>query len=439
MVKIKPCPLQAHNLMGAMKNKNEYRNDVFHRAWDIINQDASIPPEEKEGILKLIQVLVEAAETSTHPRDQNNKIESFTQEIISKHSLMLLVKQQADELDAMKRIGLNLTSSLDLQTVLDAVVTEAMGLVRHARTAHIYLYSRGELAFGASLNRDGARNKAFSPPRPNGLTYTVASSGEQMIVENMSSALIFKGMPTEWAGSIIGIPLKFNHAIVGVMNLSRTVTGKFTGAEMRLLGMLADHAAMAISNANLHKGVTQLANTDIVTGLPNRRALDERLQEEMRYASRTNSQFSVVMMDLDGFKNVNDTLGHSAGDDVLRNVFNYLGGKMRATDFLARYGGDELTLVMRESGQGVAELVTNKIIDFMKEYAFPLPENRSIRLGITAGIAVYPLHSRNAGDLLRAADAALYQAKKYKRGSYAVAKGATGPLDPLTLKGINKD
>ena len=422
-----------------MENKRKDRNDVFRRAWDIIVQDKSIAPEEKEGILKLIQVLVEATEASPTRPEKDEQVKGYTQEIISKHSLMTLVKQQADELDALKRIGLNLTSSLDLQTVLETVVTEAMKLIKNSRAAHIFLYSHEKLEFGASLNHEGVSNKPVSMPRQNGLTYLVANNGLPIIVEDIKAHPLYKGAPDEWRGSIIGVPLKFSNSIVGVMNISRSTTGGFTRAEMRLIGLLADQAAVAISNASLHKGVTELANTDSVTGLPNRRALDERLQEELRYAQTMNSKFSVVMMDLDGFKNVNDTLGHSIGDDVLRHVFNYLAEKMRATDFLARYGGDELTLIMRDSDVEVAQVVANKIVELMKSYSFPLPGSKPVQLGITAGIAVYPLHSHSASDLLRAADAALYWAKKHNRGKFVFAKISTGPLDPLTVRSSKKD
>ena len=255
-----------------------------------------------------------------------------------------------------------------------------------------------------------------------------------IIIENMAEHPLYKGSPSEWGGSSIGVPLKFGSSIVGVMNISKSTVGGFNRSEMRLIGLLADQAAVAIFNASLHKDVTELANTDSATGLPNRRALDERLQDEMRYARNMNSKFSVVMMDLDGFKNVNDTLGHSIGDDVLRHVFNYLAEKMRSTDFLARYGGDELTLIMRDSDVTVAEIVTKKIVDLMKAYSFPIPGSKPIQLGISAGIAVYPLHSHNASDLLRAADAALYWTKKHNRGKYAIAKIGTGPLDPLVTR-----
>lgn len=417
-----------------MKIEHNDRTQIFLHAWEIIEKDATIPPGEKEGILKLIQALTEAAESTPSTRKPDDRARTFTQEIISKHSLLSLVKQQADELDALKRLSLNLTSSLDLQTVLDLVVSEAMRLVKNARTAHIFLYLDDELEFGASLSADGTRNKPLSMPRPAGLTHTVASGGETIIVEDISKHPLYQETPDSWQGSIIGIPLKYSNSIVGVMNLSRSIVGEFTRAELRLLGLLADQAAVAISNASMHKQVTQEANTDSVTGLPNRRALDERLQEEIRYAKQTNSQFSVVMMDLDGFKAVNDTHGHAVGDEILHSAFNYLARNMRTTDFLARYGGDELTLIMRESGLEAARTVTQKIVDLMSDYSFKIPGgNQQIKLGITSGIATFPLHSRNAGDLLRAADSALYYAKKHRRGSFAIAQNPTGPLGAVTV------
>jgi diguanylate cyclase (GGDEF)-like protein len=420
-----------------MTDRSERRARAFHHAWEIISRDDSIPLEEKKSVMKLIQLLVEVAEVEPRSGGEGNQEKSATQDIVSKHSLMALVKQQADELNSLRTLSLNLTSSLDLQTVLDAVVTEAMRLVKNAHAAHIFLYTHGKLSFGASLNAGGDRNKEIATPRANGLTYFVATSGENLVVEDMASHPIYRDVTEKWTGSIIGIPLKFNNSIVGVMNLSRFTTGGFTRAELRLIELLADHAAVAISNARLHKIVAEQANTDTLTGLPNRRALDDRLQEDIRYAQRMRSQFSVVMMDLDGFKSVNDIYGHVIGDEVLHAVFGYLGENIRPTDFLARYGGDELTLIIREAGVDIAQTVTAKLIGLIKEFNFSLPGNNKIILGITAGIAVYPTHSISAGDLLRAADAALYQGKKHNRGSFVVAKGVTGPLRPITIQPTN--
>jgi diguanylate cyclase (GGDEF)-like protein len=266
-------------------------------------------------------------------------------------------------------------------------------------------------------------------PRPNGLTAHVANSGRQVVVEDIRKHPIYNGAPLDWEGSIIGLPLVVNKTVVGVMNLSRSTVGGFTPAETRLLELLADQAAVAISNASLHQMVTQQANSDILTGLPNRRALDERLEHELRYAHRTNTQFGVIMMDLDGFKAVNDTHGHVVGDEVLRAAFKSLASTMRATDFLARYGGDELTLILHQADVPVARLVSDKILESMKAFTFTAPSKDQIKLGVSGGIAIFPLHARNSADLLRAADAALYHAKKYQRGAFVIARGYTGPLD----------
>jgi diguanylate cyclase (GGDEF)-like protein len=219
-----------------------------------------------------------------------------------------------------------------------------------------------------------------------------------------------------------------NETVVGVMTLSRSIVGGFTSAELRLLELLADQAAVAISNASLHQQISRKAYSDTVTGLPNRRALDERLEQEVMTARRTGQPFSIIMMDLDGFKSVNDTYGHVLGDQVLRVYFNFMGLGLRTTDFLARYGGDELTLIMSQTNLDSAVLVAEKITSKMKKFFFKAPDGKHITLSVSGGIAVYPNHGRTATDLMRAADEALYNAKRHNRGRFLVVKSQTGPL-----------
>jgi len=213
-----------------------------------------------------------------------------------------------------------------------------------------------------------------------------------------------------------------------VMNLSRDKTGGFSTSELRLLHMLANQAAVAISNASLHQSISKKAYTDTVTGLPNRRALDEHLEAEIINARRTGFPFAAIMMDLDGFKSVNDTFGHDVGDQVLRVVFNVIASGIRSSDFIARYGGDEITLLLTKSEVQAARLVTEKILENLANFEYKAPDGKSIKLGISGGIALYPTHGRSGSELLRAADAALYEAKKHHRGTFFLAKAATGPL-----------
>jgi GAF domain-containing protein len=130
--------------------------------------------------------------------------------------LLQIVQQQAQELDALKRISLNLTSSLELGNVLYTVALEAIKLVQNARTVHIFLYQNDKLRFGTSLDGDGRRNVMMSEPRPNGLTYTVARTSGTVIVEDMQNHPLYQGAPKDWIGSIIGIPLKMSAHVVAM-------------------------------------------------------------------------------------------------------------------------------------------------------------------------------------------------------------------------------
>jgi diguanylate cyclase (GGDEF)-like protein len=409
-------------------SKDDLRLDILDQARQLLTEGDQLSSGESEEILKLLNVLVEAIERNTDSNEAEKQARRLAADLIKNRTLVFTLKQQADELDALKKLSLSLTSSLDIKTVLDAVVTEAMRLVKNARDAHIFLYTNNKLEFGAALNADGIRDKPQALPRPNGLTYTVARNEERIIVEDIHKHPLYLNTPADWQGSIIGIPLKFNAKIVGVMNLSRSTRGGFSSSELRLLELLADQAAVAVSNASLHQMISRQAYSDTVTGLPNRWALDQRLDQEVFNARRTGNTFAVIMMDLDGFKTVNDTHGHAVGDQVLRTIFNYLATSMRATDFLARYGGDELTLILSRTDIASTGVVVEKILEKVDNFTFEAPDGEKIHLGISCGIAIYPIHALTAADLLRAADEALYRAKKHNRGSYMMARGFTGSL-----------
>ncbi len=409
-------------------SREDLRLEILGEARRLLTADGRATPAEAEELIKLLDVLVEAVQRNVEPSEVAQGARPLATDLVQNRNLVFTLKQQADELDALKKLSLNLTSSLDLQTVLDAVVTEAMRLVRNSRRACIFLYTARRLEFGASLDSQGARNRPTTMPRPNGLNNTVARNGARIIIEDMQRHPLYANATTDSTGSIIGIPLKTAEGIVGVMSLSKSTSGGFTGSELRLLELLADQASIAIANASLHQAVSQQAYSDTVTGLANRRALDDRMEQEVATARRAGSSFSVIMMDVDGFKRVNDAYGHAIGDQVLRTFFNYLAIGLRSTDFLARYGGDELTLILSQTDSQGARLVVEKILEQVKRFHFTAPNGTQVQLGLSCGIAVFPNHANTAANLLRSADEALYRAKKQCQGSYLEARGFTGEL-----------
>jgi diguanylate cyclase (GGDEF)-like protein len=156
------------------------------------------------------------------------------------------------------------------------------------------------------------------------------------------------------------------------------------------------------------------ARTDELTGLPNRRALADALDAALD-GSRPAAPVGLLVIDLNGFKELNDTLGHEAGDEVLRAVGLRLGGALRPDDLLVRLGGDEFAVVLRDcADSGVAEQVSDKLLRSLEE-AFPVM-GISVQIGASVGIACHPEHGRTASELLKRADVAMYRAKSARTG-----------------------
>jgi diguanylate cyclase (GGDEF)-like protein len=395
-------------------------------------EDGRVPREQCESILQMLNLMVEMADQDGDESSATKLLANAT----NHHNLLAIIQQQAAELDALKRISFNLTSTLQLQGVLDMVVSEAMSLIKGANDAHIFLYQDDQLKFGAALDENNIRNQLIAMPRSDGMTYSVARSKKTMVVEDVSKHPMFANVSPEMYGSIAGIPLMMGETVVGVMNMSRPSIGGFNTAEMRLLSLLADQAAVAVINARLHQAVSAQALSDTLTGLPNRRALDARMDSEVKRAIRYGRSFSVLMMDMDGFKSINDTWGHLFGDQVLFELAQFLSSKLRSTDFLARYGGDELTMILPEADIVNANMLGEKLRKYLADFQITQPDGNRRHLGVSGGIAVYPRHGRSASDLLRAADEALYRAKKHSRNSFLMARDLTGELQaPKNLHG----
>ncbi|MEI8236544.1 MAG: EAL domain-containing protein [Methylococcaceae bacterium] len=162
-----------------------------------------------------------------------------------------------------------------------------------------------------------------------------------------------------------------------------------------------------------------LAFSDPLTGLSNRRKLLERLKHTLARCQRENTQIAVLMLDLDRFKAVNDTLGHLAGDELLKQVSQRITDRLRTTDMVARMGGDEFVVLLEDitHEEDAARIATEIVIDLT--LPFQLGKNHDVRIGASIGIALYPQHGNTSAALMDNADIALYQAKDNGRGCFA--------------------
>ncbi len=330
------------------------------------------------------------------------------------HSLQSAEKalQRANELESVLQANTSLTSSLNLEEVLDAILCNALDLIPEANDAHIFLYENQKLSFGAALFRDGSKGKVWAEPRENGLTYHVARGGKMIVVPDMRTHELFQDVSSFWEGAIVGLPLKIHERVVGVMTLAMLQPWEFDQPELELLSLLGDQAAISIENARIHKLISQQALTDLLTKLPNRRALEREFDRLKEYSDRYHHPFVFMLLDLNGFKRVNDTYGHAVGDEALRRVAETMQKAIRKTDSLFRFGGDEFVLLLPETTYELANHVGEKIQEEVSGCVIPVGNGATTAVSVSFGTAQYPDEAVTADALAKLADLKLYEVKR---------------------------
>jgi diguanylate cyclase (GGDEF)-like protein len=216
-------------------------------------------------------------------------------------------------------------------------------------------------------------------------------------------------------GAVMAFPLSCRGRRVGaIMGLDRAASAReprLAASMLRAVRILLEPAAVALDNALLLKRAEALSVTDDLTGLYNSRYLNSVLRRETKRASRSGRPLSLLFIDLDGFKSVNDTHGHLCGSRALVEAAAVIRGSARETDIVARFGGDEFALVLPDTGGEGAFAVGERIRDRLALHLFLAEEGLTIRLTASVGVATLPDVASSADELVSAADRAMYAVK----------------------------
>ena len=350
-------------------------------------------------------------------------LEGISQEIVN---LLRLFRERQRVLRTVREVSVllevtrHLGSRLDLTHRLVTMAGEAQRIVPYDQ-CFILLVEPGErhaavkVAKGYSDQKVLDRRFALS----DGLLAILVRNRQPLLFSDLAGAQRGRIFPERSnidvpCGSLLGIPLIVENRVIGVVLFLAEAIRKFNSYHQHVLTLLCNHVAYSIAEAQLHGEVEYLATVDGLTGTFNHRRFQARLQEEFLRAQRQSDPFSLLMVDIDHFKKINDTYGHPAGDAVLRSVARTLSRLVRETDLVARYGGEEFAILLVKASCAQAAKLAERIREMVERHPVQW-EGSAIAVTISIGAACYPEDADERAALIARADRALYASKHLGR------------------------
>ena len=359
------------------------------------------------GVQGIARDITKRKKTEEALHEANLKLEAWVSEL----------EQRTREMTLLNDMGDILRACFTLEEAYNVIVRVAQQIFPvQVGALYVIAPSRNSVESVAMWGDPALAERVFAPQECWALR-----RGRLHWVENSRSGLICRHVHHPPTDGYLCIPMMAQSEAIGVLHLVQPDSIKMTETKQRMAVTMSEHIAMALSNLRLHETLRSQSIRDPLTGLFNRRFMEESLELEIKRASRNQRPLGMIMMDLDHFKYFNDSFGHDAGDLLLKELGALLRGNIRGEDIACRYGGEEFTIILPE-GTGA---VTRQRAEFFKEAIQRLDiYYRGHPLGrITAsmGVAIFPDHGRTAKALVEAADKALYRSKSAGRDKVTLA------------------
>lgn len=335
---------------------------------------------------------------------------------ISKEQALESAQNRAKELGALQKATSALLSTLELDSLLGQILDAAMSALPAAENGALHLIApeTGELQLRAFHGGEDPRIHLFKPVSANSFSARAVRFRRPLLIEdaaseeNASSADDFPSAPN--MTSIIVAPLSTEQKVFGAIALGSGKTSAFSADDLQLLVSFAATATTALQNAQLHAVVQQQAVTDTLTGLYNRRGFYELAEHEILRAQRFHRPMSMILFDIDLFKQINDTYGHPMGDKILASVSASCKAELRQVDIIARYGGDEFIVLLPETSLMEALRAAERLRQKVEQLTFTNHE-KTVRVTLCAGVAEL-LPGDTLKNLIERTDQSLYRAKQ---------------------------
>ncbi|MEE9554470.1 MAG: sensor domain-containing diguanylate cyclase [candidate division Zixibacteria bacterium] len=310
-----------------------------------------------------------------------------------------------------------LSGILDLEHLLQEILNVAQKIFR-LKTCRIFLANAAGDGLDLYAGLENGNRHIYENPIPhkkdiNGFSGKTGKESPMISANNAKDGDTGK----------VDIPLLSRGNVIGVMQVSSETGTLPVGKDKRFLIVFAGAVSVAIDNSLLHKKTEELTIIDALTGLHNYRFFRYKLADELRRADRYRQKLSVLMMDLDHFKDINDRYGHQTGNAILREISGIIMHCVRDIDVVARYGGEEFVVILPQTEEEEAGVIAERIRDTIEKNEFADSQGqREIRITISIGITVYPEGVRTLNQLIEKVDKALYRAKADGRNVVRVAE-----------------
>lgn len=333
------------------------------------------------------------------------------------------------ELDFFEEVSKTLTSAVELNVVLGTIMKKAKPLIKAEAWSILLLDEEtGELILEKTAGKKEGRKKIKKERLKlgEGIAGWVAQEKIPVVVPDVSKDPRFSNRidkETDFrTKSIMCVPIMNKGSILGVLEVVNKITNDpFTKEDLDLVLRIVDHAAIAIERSALYQKMTEMSITDDLTKLFNTRYLNRSLDLEISRATRHHTSLSLIFMDVDHFKLINDSYGHLIGSKLLVEMGQLLLKSLRTVDIVARYGGDEFVMVLPQTAPKNASQIAERIRRSIERNVFLKRDGYSFKMTASFGVASYPESAKSKEELLKLADDAMYRVKNQTRnGVYAI-------------------
>lgn len=359
------------------------------------------------------------------------------------------LKRELEEASLRGRRLYELSFSVAKERKVDALsqclvegVTELIGVEQSI----LYLVNTdGAVVFVSSHGADIDRARFMGSVQDIGMLAAAYGAKQPVVMEEPQ--LHPQWTATPWLHArvrhMLCVPLSMQGQVEGALCLiNKQNRQAFTHEDINTVSTLAVHVGVAIDNARFLERKEQQAVTDSLTGLYNHMEFQKHLAEEIERSRRYGNEFSLLMLDLDHFKLVNDTYGHQVGDLILKKMAHNLRSQLRSVDKVFRYGGEEFAVILLETGERGAKIISEEIRRTIAATSYDIGSDQSLKITVSIGVSSFPQDADQREELIGAADQALFSAKRAGRNrvmAYSEARGSLSDANPIHLEGLLRD